>query len=273
MSHDALGDRMKGYEYVTRTYLTRRTPAIIRIDGKAFHTFTRGFDKPYDKLLMEAMQETMVYLCKNIQGCVFGYTQSDEITLVLTDYAKLTTDAWFGYNIQKCASVAASMATMYFNKVFTEIADAEINAIMYLQDMDVDHKRLKVLDRARGQGAMFDARIFSIPKEEVCNCLIWRQQDAIRNSIESAGRTYFSDKQLFKKNCKEIQDMLLQEYNVDWNDYPSSFKHGTACFKGTEEVPIIGLDGTKEKVNRTTWMIDEDTPIFTQDRGYVERWL
>lgn len=85
--YDALGTRMKGYESVSRNFLTRRVPAIIRIDGKAFHTFTRGMEKPFDKRLMEAMQGTMQFLCKNIQGCVFGYTQSDEITLVLTDYA------------------------------------------------------------------------------------------------------------------------------------------------------------------------------------------
>lgn len=118
MVKDALGDRMKKYEYVSRTYLTPRTPVIIRIDGKAFHTFTRGFQKPFDGVLVKTMQETMKFLCENIQGCVLGYTQSDEITLVLVDYKKINSCAWFDYNIQKCASVAASMATMAFNKFF-----------------------------------------------------------------------------------------------------------------------------------------------------------
>ena len=115
---DSLGDRMKGYENISRNYLTRRIPAIIRIDGKAFHTFTRGMKKPFDRILMSTMQDVMKYLCENIQGCVFGYTQSDEITLVLTDYEKITTDAWFGYNIQKMSSIAASMASVAFNKFF-----------------------------------------------------------------------------------------------------------------------------------------------------------
>lgn len=110
--YDSLGDRMKGYENIARNYLTRRIPTIIRVDGKAFHTFTRGMEKPFDRILMTTMQNTMKYLCENIQGCVFGYTQSDEITLVLTDYATITTDAWFGYNIQKMCSVSASMAIM-----------------------------------------------------------------------------------------------------------------------------------------------------------------
>lgn len=98
----------------------RRTPVIIRLDGKAFHTFTKGFVKPFDECMSKAMQETMKYLCENIQGCVLGYTQSDEITLVLIDYQKLTTDAWFDYNVQKICSVAASMATLIFNRRFQE---------------------------------------------------------------------------------------------------------------------------------------------------------
>lgn len=119
MDKTTIGDRMKNnYENITRYYLTRRMPVIIRIDGKAFHTFTRGFKKPFDDILVKTMQDTMKYLCENIQGCVLGYTQSDEISLVLTDYAELTTDAWFGNNLQKMCSVSASMATMAFNKFF-----------------------------------------------------------------------------------------------------------------------------------------------------------
>jgi tRNA(His) 5'-end guanylyltransferase len=122
--HDDLGTRMKTfYEEVPKTRLTRRTPVAIRIDGKAFHTFTRGFDKPFDEVLGNAMVATMKYLCENIQGCVFGYTQSDEITLILIDYQKLTSSAWFDYEVQKICSIAASMATMEFNRQFNEEAN------------------------------------------------------------------------------------------------------------------------------------------------------
>lgn len=120
---DSLGDRMKEYENVSRNYLTRRVPVIIRLDGKAFHTFTRGMKKPFDPVLTQAMQQTMKSLCEDIQGCVLGYTQSDEITLVLTDYATIKTDAWFKYNIQKMTSIAASMATLAFNREFIIAAD------------------------------------------------------------------------------------------------------------------------------------------------------
>ena len=116
--NDALGDRMKEYESRNQYFLQRRTPVIIRVDGKAFHTFTRGFQKPFDEVLGNAMVRTMEYLCQNISGCIFGYVQSDEITLVLQDYRKLNTDAWFGYRTDKLCSIAASMATMAFNEFF-----------------------------------------------------------------------------------------------------------------------------------------------------------
>lgn len=160
--YDELGNRMKNnYENVPKTRLTRRTPVAIRLDGKAFHTFTRGFERPFDTVLMETMQDTMKYLCKNVQGCVFGYTQSDEITLILIDYQKFNSEAWFNYEVQKICSVSASMATMAFNKFFYDNlpADSEHTDIYY-----------KALER----GAMFDARCFNIPKEEVANLIYWR---------------------------------------------------------------------------------------------------
>lgn len=116
---DSLGDRMKeNYENRAKTYLTRRMPVIIRLDGKAFHSFTKGLKKPYDEIFHNTMNATMKYLCENIQGCKLGYTQSDEITLLLTDYDTLTTDGWFDYAVQKMCSVSASMATMAFNRFF-----------------------------------------------------------------------------------------------------------------------------------------------------------
>lgn len=122
--HDDLGVRMKTfYEQIPKTKLMRRCPVAIRIDGKAFHTFTRGFQKPFDEVLIKSMQETTKYLCENIQGCVLGYTQSDEITLILVDYKKLTSSAWFDYEVQKICSITASMATMAFNKLFEKYVD------------------------------------------------------------------------------------------------------------------------------------------------------
>ena len=179
--NDELGKRMKEYyESIPKTKLMRRTPVAIRLDGKAFHTFTRGFQKPFDEILIKSMQETMKYLCENIQGCVLGYTQSDEITLILVDYKNLNTAAWFDYEVQKMCSIAASMATMAFNKSFySNIVNARYN--------DEDLNYLDTLTKAMIKGAMFDARVFNIPKEEVTNLIYWRQMEERRVGKECSG--------------------------------------------------------------------------------------
>lgn len=274
MVKDALGDRMKKYEYVSRTYLTPRTPVIIRIDGKAFHTFTRGFQKPFDGVLVKTMQETMKFLCENIQGCVLGYTQSDEITLVLVDYKKINSCAWFDYNIQKCASVAASMATMAFNKFFYKNIDDYANtedvlASLYGDDRlsrEKTRSYLSILQKALSKGAMFDARVFNIPKEEVTNCILWRQNDATRNSIEMVGHANFSQNQLHKKSCNEIQDMLMLQKGINWNDFPTTLKRGSCCKR-----IVVSEPDEAEFKTRSRWVIDNEIPIFKGDnRAYID---
>ena len=252
---DSLGDRMKSnYENRSKTFLTRRTPCIIRLDGKAFHSFTKNFQKPYDEVFHKAMNSTLLYLCQNIQGCKFGYTQSDEISLLLTDFDTLTTDAWFDYNVQKMCSIAASMATLQFNKAFRTAVN-EYTAGKTLDDYAVN------LMLAKDKGACFDARCFSVPASEVTNCFIWRQQDATRNAIQMLGQTYFSHKQLDHKNTGAIQDMLWKEKGINFNDMPIEFKRGVCCYR------IDNPNG------RSAWHIDKFCPIFTQDRNYIERFL
>ena len=267
---DALGTRIKIYEYVTRTYLSRRTPVIIRLqkhDGKSFHSFTRGFKKPFDDVLVKSMQDTMKYLCENIQGCVLGYTQSDEITLVLVDYQNRDSCAWFDNNIQKMASVSASMATFAFNRAFNKYRCEYIDSVAKLQDFDTEQKYLDALWKAQEKGAMFDSRVFSLPMQEVVNCLLWRQQDCTRNSIQSVGQANFSHKQLEGKSCSDIQDMLMLEKGINWNDYPTHLKRGSCCIK----VPFVINEGTEQETIRSKWIIDNEIPIFTQDKEYVNR--
>lgn len=275
MDKTTLGDRMKNnYENITRYYLTRRMPVIIRIDGKAFHTFTRGFKKPFDDIFVKTMQETMKYLCEDIQGCVLGYTQSDEISLVLTDYAELTTDAWFGNNLQKMCSVSASMATMAFTKYFVKnVKECErmalIGNVVLFED---DEKYINVLKKAIEKGAMFDSRVFTIPKEEVCNYMIWRQQDATRNSILSVGQANFSQKELHGKSCNNIQDMLMTQKGINWNDYATTLKRGSCCIKVDDSLTKYDEVGNiSDYIQRSKWVIDNEIPIFTQDRNYVEK--
>lgn len=277
---DDLGTRMKVfYENIPKTRLMRRTPVAIRIDGKSFHTFTKGFQKPFDFVLMDAMQKTMKYLCENIQGCVFGYTQSDEITLILVDYQKFTSDAWFDYEVQKLTSVSASMATMAFNKYFSE------NIIKYNSTHDPlieENKRL--IERyvnAAEKGAMFDARCFNIPKEEVTNLIYWRQLDATRNSIQMVGQANFSHDELQNKTCDMIQDMLMTKYSINWNNFTIPCKRGTACIrvgaKVTENIKresqLFGEDKITTTIieERPIWIIDRNMPILKgEDRKYVD---
>ena len=265
---DELGKRMKEYyEGIPKTKLMRRTPVAIRIDGKAFHTFTRGFKKPFDEVLMKSMQETMKYLCENIQGCVFGYTQSDEITLILVDYQKLNSCAWFDYEVQKMCSIAASMATMVFNKIFRkEVQDWFIWQTVPVSD---EIKQLYALYNDKiDKGAMFDARCFNIPKEEVANLLYWRQLDATRNSIQMVGQANFSQKELHGKSCNKIQDMLMLEKGINWNDFPAYQKRGSCAIKQIKDI------SNGEGDYRTEWIIDKDIPIFKgEDRNYIEKFI
>lgn len=251
MVSDELGIRMKEYyEERSRSYLARRTPVAIRIDGKAFHTFTKGFNKPFDKALGDTMIKTMKYLCENIQGCVLGYTQSDEITLILIDYKKLTSDAWFDYQVQKMCSVAASMATMAFNKYFGQ------EIIKRFDKKQRYNKTLRAYISSYKKGAMFDARCFNIPKEEVCNLIYWRQLDATRNSIQMVAQANFTHKELQGLSCNKLQDKLLTEKDINWNNYATRWKRGTACIYDTEN---------------NQWKIDYEMPILKgEDRKYVD---
>jgi len=219
----SIGDRMKRYELASKQYLTRRTPIIVRVDGKSFHTFTRGMERPFDKPLMNAMAGTAGKMVSHMDGAVFAYQQSDEISILLKDWTTLNTEAWFDNNVQKIASVSASLATGYFNLLF---------------DSD--------------KMAFFDARVFSIPMEEVANYFIWRQQDATRNSIQMVAQAHFSQKQLHCVNTKAMQEKLITEKDVNWNDCSPHEKRGAAIVDG---------------------YFDMDVPIFTQEREYIERLL
>lgn len=282
--HDDLGKRMKEfYERIPKTKLMRRCPVVIRIDGKAFHTFTRGFQKPFDEVLIRSMQETMKYLCENIQGCVLGYTQSDEITLILIDYKKLNSAAWFDYEVQKICSVSASMATMAFNKFF------KLNVERFIQNCATDYEiqglygentieyeLYKNYQNAIEKGAMFDARAFNIPKEEVTNCIYWRQLDATRNSIQMVGQANFSHKELQNKSCNDIQDMLMTQKGINWNDYPTDQKRGSCAVRNKV---ILESDGVTETAtlrdttkSENEWIIDKEIPVF-RDKGrtYIDK--
>lgn len=276
--NDELGKRMKEYyEQIPKTRLMRRTPVAIRLDGKTFHTFTKGFKKPFDEVMIKSMQETMKYLCEHIQGCVLGYTQSDEITLILVDYKNLDSCAWFDYEVQKLCSVSASMATVAFNKFFTvnikkEIAEYRTSLVpQSIKAQERIKKYCNTLKQASEKGAMFDARVFNIPKEEVTNLIYWRQLDATRNSIQMVGQANFSHKELQNKSCNDIQNMLLTEKDINWNNFPTTMKRGSCCIKNRGVCEPYDNTVLAPGLPIGEWFIDNEIPIFKDEgREYIE---
>ena len=281
--HDDLANRMKEYEKRNQYYLQKRTPVAIRVDMRAGHTFTRGFKRPFDNIFMKSMQETAKYMCENMGNAKLAYIQSDEITIILTDYDTLETDCWFNYRTDKLCSISASMATMAFNKFF------ERNAENYIQncatDYEIDglygkgtpeYQLCEIYQKAVNKGAMFDARCFNIPKEEVTNLVYWRQLDASRNSIQMVGQANFSHKELQHKTCNNIQDMLMTQKGINWNDLPTYQKRGSGCvrnkiiIKSDDVMETAQLRDTSKSENE--WIIDTEIPIFKgEGREYIDR--
>ena len=265
---DELGDRIKSnYENRTRILLPRRAFSILRLDGKSFHSFCKKLIKPFDDGLINDMDETAIYLCKNIQGAKFAFVQSDEITILLTDFDKIGTDAWFDGNIQKMVSVAASMATSKFNQLrwirfVTEKYNNTVDKIGWEWFMQPGQLKL----------AEFDARVFTIPSDyEVENYFIWRQQDTVRNSISSVAQSLYSHEELENRTSNQQQEMIFQK-GINWNDYALKLKRGRFIYK--EEIEI---EPDRDKLNsaaviRSRWTCGE-CPTFTQDRTFLEKYV
>lgn len=226
---DALGDRMKSYEAVTRSMLLPHSYTILRVDGRAFHSYLRKARKPYDEDFIADMQRVGAVLCREASGAVFAYGQSDEISLLLSD-VEPQSQPWFGGVVQKMASVAAGVATA---ALMTE----------------------------RGLAGLphFDARVFTLPSlTEVGNYFIWRQRDAVRNSISMAAQAKFSQSQLHGVNTDQMQDMLWLQYGINWNDYPDACKRGWVVTRSVREAEVTYTDRrTREEMTtvaeRTFW--------------------
>ena len=279
MDTSDLAERMKGYEKRNRYYLQRRMPVILRLDMRAGHSFTKGFERPFDEVFIKSMQETAQYLCENIQNCKLSYQQSDEITLLLVDYDKLNTDCFFDYRVDKLCSIAASMATMAFNNIFSKYVK-EFDLELAYNDNGIDteenRKLWEIYKKAINKGAMFDARCFNIPKEEVTNLVYWRQLDASRNSIQMVGQANFSHKELQNKSCNDIQDMLMTQKDINWNDLPTYQKRGSCCVRNKIVIETDSVMATAQlrdaSKSENEWIIDTDIPIFRNDgREYIDR--
>lgn len=257
--HDKMGDRMKTYEAAAQHYLTRRTPVIIRCDSKSGHTFTKHLHKPIDKIFRAAMENAMMRTAKEIQGCYFAYEESDEATFLLEDFLTLETDAWFGYRTDKLCSITASYITLYFNQEFKQLAEGYIweqthNMTSQSTTLFEEAKYHTTLHKCIDKGLIFDARCFNVPKEEVVNVILWRQMDSVRNSIQSTGHYYLSQKKMNGKNNNEVLEMLKNK-GINWETLPTCYKNGVCCYRENGE-----------------WVFDYNMPILKgEDREYLER--
>jgi tRNA(His) 5'-end guanylyltransferase len=255
-----LRERMKEYEMQSRTRLLRRVPVIIRLDGCHFHTWTRGLDRPFDKELMQIMKNTMLTLCNKIQGCALGYTQSDEITLVLVDYQRIESMAWYDNQVQKICSVAASIATSAFEENLEDQIEALNILAQWFNENNMSKDEKECLDKAelltsKRFKANFDARAFNIPIHEVVNNLIWRQQDCTRNSVNLLAQSLYPHKELQGINSKDLQDKMFTEKGINWNEQRTDFKRGACAIKDEEG----------------KWFIDTEIPILTENREYIRK--
>lgn len=277
-----LAVRMKQYENLTRFDLDKNLPLIIRIDGNAFHTFTRGFRKPFDKLLKQAMEQTSAYLVERIPGAQMAYHQSDEISILVIPKKLSNSEytTWFSNNLNKIVSITASMATLKFNKVFNEFVEA-INEDFPV-DLEIKQEELDIrakYEESRNNGALFDSRVFIIPKDEVDNYFIWRQQDAIKNSISMVAQSMFSHKSLQGVNGKQMIERMRVEKGIIYEEtYSVSERRGSVIHRlepkeFVKEIKQYNGQVKLIKYTRAEWGTDLNIPVFREDRGYIEKFL
>jgi tRNA(His) guanylyltransferase len=236
-------DRMKALEAPTKVILPRKTNTVIRLDGKAFHTFTRGLDRPFDVSLIGSMNATAIKLCQEIPGAVCAYIQSDEISIILTDYMGTNTEPWFGGSLQKIVSVSASIATQTFNDVFNQY-----------------EPRIK-------KAAYFDSRVFTVDDPEDLNdYLVYRQADAYRNAITMIADSHFGHAALVGKSTEDRLEMLRKIGADPGFDYPVTWLRGRfiAAAHETSDVEYTDPAGKVQVVSnvmRKVWRM-ESTPDF-----------
>ncbi len=229
----SLGDRMKSYEEAFEVKLPPRMPVILRVDGRAFHTVTRGCGKPYDTYVAAGMDEVAKDLMYDIQGAKLAYVQSDEVSVLIVYYADHHSQPWFGNRLQKMVSIAGGVASSAWNA-------------------------------KTHMGGEFDARAFVIPEDDVCNYFLWRQRDAERNSLQGLAQSLASPKELHGLKREALMDLCVERAS-NWNDLPTYWKRGRCVLREVSE-PQPG-------VFRTNMAVDRDIPRFNLNREYIERHL
>ena len=265
----SLADRMKEYENVTQFRLMKKEPVIIRIDGRAFSKFTKGLDKPFDKDLCEIFEYVSYKLREKIDNVKFIYAQSDELSLLLTDWDTTKEnnggriDTWYDYRIQKMVSVASAEATRLFNQKVDEVV-SKYWRLYSQRDVDMDDMELYLnkykLWKDKRYEAVFDTRVFNLPLDEVTNYFIYRQNDAIRNSKMGFARKYFSQKELYKLSNDEAIALVKEKFNEDFYETSLEQQRGFTIASNNED-------------GKTIKYIDKEIPLFKENREYIEKYL
>jgi tRNA(His) guanylyltransferase len=275
-----LSDRMRTYETVSKPRLIRRLPVIIRIDGNAFHTLTKKLkcDKPWDSKFDHTMDLVALQLCQTvIQNARLAYIQSDEISFLLNDYTTHQTEPWFDNKVDKLTSISASKASTWFNFYWMEKTNSQYTYYSFPPTASLcpSPEYVDTIEfKYDYPFASFDSRAFNLPKDEVVNYFIERQQDATRNSIQSLAQAHFSHKSLHKLNQSQLQEKLMTEKQINWNDCKTRNKRGRCAIKvAYHNNPNTNLNIPGPHLPKTTWIIDEDIPLFTENREYIQRLL
>jgi tRNA(His) 5'-end guanylyltransferase len=252
MNKISIGDRMKSYENAFNFYLPHRSYVAIRLDGKCFSKLTKKLklERPFSTKFINWMTQTTKVLAKEIQGCMIGYTQSDEISFIMSSRQSLEAEPWFANRIQKIVSISASIAT------------AEFNRCMWKENENFS--------------ANFDCRIFVLPDLIECyNYLLWRQQDCIKNSIsatayykigEKLGRAA-TQKLIHNLNSEQRKQILLKECNIKWEDISNEFKNGIFVIKELAEINVNDLI-----VMKKIWSVKPITIYMDMFKKIVEEY-
>lgn len=243
-------DRFKDYESIMNITLPRRAFTIVRVDGRAFHTYTQRLARPFSRPLATAMDAAAKALCQEISGSVFAYVQSDEISVLFSDRMNDTSQAWFGGSVQKIVSVTASIATAVFNRA--------------MHDLHIEPTRspLSVVPSL----AQFDSRVFTVPdREEAVNYFLWRQRDAERNSIMMAARSLYSHNALQNTHTGDLKQKLI-DHGIPWESHEARFRRGGMVVKvsGDREVTFTDKRTNEEQtiVVERSWWENHPADIF-----------
>ena len=261
---EKLSEKMKRLENVTNISLELKKPVIMRLDGRAFSKYTKGLDKPFDIDLSEVFQWVAYELKGQLDNVKFIYSQSDEISILMTDWTNENTEAWFKYRVQKMVSVASSITSALFNSKVEDVINKYVDRVA-----DIDEARFKVTDeltrdekkyfvwKGKQYKAVFDCRVFNVELEDVVPYFIYRQKDAMRNSIQTLAQVYFSPNELKNKNQSDMKQMILERTGIVYDDLPNLQKVGFTIYKN----------------DYNEWILDKEIPEFMINRDYISKYL